>query len=177
MSNKLFLRMKKSLFFTIVALFMMALYGCSKDDDPDIKVDFQLKNSDGIECYDFKEGENVIFDLIITNNSDRDIFYGPNADIIFCNDLFCVYSDDGNSLGLPWTGMFCEYTGQQSFIIPANTIKHILCPWNLCKEIYCSHPLCKGEDKEKLPVGGYNSRFSIKIKDKTINCNLTFKIL
>ena len=130
MSNKLFLRMKKSLFFTIVALFMMALYGCSKDDDPDIKVDFQLKNSDGIECYDFKEGENVIFDLIITNNSDRDIFYGSNADIIFGNDLFCVYSDDGNSLGLPWTGMYCEYTGQQSFIIPANTIKHILCPWN-----------------------------------------------
>ena len=32
MSNKLFLRMKKFLFFTMVALFMMAFCSCSKDD-------------------------------------------------------------------------------------------------------------------------------------------------
>ena len=39
---------------------------CSSDDDVDfIKVDFQLQNEDGIECYDFNEGDNVIFDLTI----------------------------------------------------------------------------------------------------------------
>ena len=128
--------MKSKCFVTIVLpLLLLAgcalLSSCSSDDDVSaiyhIKVDFQLKNSDGIECYDFKEGENVIFDLIITNNSDRDIFYGPNADIIFGNDLFCVYSDDGNSLGLPWTGMYCEYTGQQSFIIPSASVSPRCC--------------------------------------------------
>ena len=37
---------------------------CSSDDDVVfIKVDFQIQNTAGIECYDFKEGDNVIFDL------------------------------------------------------------------------------------------------------------------
>lgn len=174
--------MKKKLHIMMSAMLLMlagtVMTACSSDDDVDfIKVDFQLQNEDGIECYDFNEGDNVIFDLIISNNSNGDISYGPkNADIIFGNDMFCVYSDDDSSIGLPWTGMYCEFTGQKFFIIPANTVKHIYCPWNLCKEIDCSHPLCKGEDKEKLPAGNYYSRFSIKIKNKTTTRNRTFII-
>ncbi len=56
------------------------LSACSKSDDvtdinnhsekegtgtieksSDLMVDFRLQNEDGMECYDFKEGDNIIF--------------------------------------------------------------------------------------------------------------------
>ena len=62
--------MKKKLCIIMSAMLLMlagtVMTAYSSDDDVDfIKVDFQLQNEDGIECYDFNEGDNVIFDLTI----------------------------------------------------------------------------------------------------------------
>ena len=170
----------KKLFYFYSIFIAVSFLSCSDETsneeiDDAISFSLQLCNIDGNAENVFKSGDNVVFDLIITNNSDYDISYGlNNTDIDFGDDLFCVYSEAGSCIGLPWTGMYCEYTGQKSFIIPANTVKHIYCPWNLCDEVTCSHPLCKAENKEPLPVGEYFTKFSIKVNK---NVGLSKKLM
>ena len=168
--------MKKKLFMMMCCLLMIISAGCSSDDDGSdnsiISVNFMLQDENGVEKYTFYEGENIVFRLDIINNGDFDISYGlKDADVIFGKDLFCVYSNNGSIVGLPWTGMYCEYTGQKAFIIPANTVMHIYCPWYLCKDINTTHPLCKGDNIEKLPVGNYYTRFSIEYNKNTTSSN------
>ena len=171
MKNVCFMRMTiKRLFFSLPLLLVLMLgnTGCSNDDeDALIDFKFQLCTIDGNNTNVFTYGDNVVFDLLITNNSDCDITYGPqDADIIFGEDLFYVYSKDSGGIGLPWTGMYCEYSLQRSFIIPANSAKHVYCTWNLSKEINTSHPLCKAEDNANLPIGNYYTKFSVKYNNK-----------
>ena len=162
--------MKKHVILCLSALMMLiigiSISSCSSSDDEEDKMinfQFQLCALQGTSTRVFNYGENVVFDLSIRNNSNNDITYGiKDADIIFDQNLFCVYSKNGNTIGLPWTGMYCEYSGQQTFVIPANSVKRIRCAWNLCEEISPSHPLCKGEDNILLPSGDYYTKFNIK---------------
>ena len=64
---------------------------CTKSDEvTDVKidessgymVDFQLQNEDGIECYDFKEGNNIIFRLEIKNDTDEDAILPPFSEVL-----------------------------------------------------------------------------------------------
>lgn len=172
--------MKKKLFMMMCYLLMIITAGCGNDEDNNcgndednnISFNFLFQDENGHEKYIFKEGENIVFRLDIVNNGDFDISYGlKDADVIFGKDLFCVYSDNESIVGLPWTGMYCEYTGQKTFIIPANTVMHIYCPWYLCEDINSTHPLCKGDNTEKLSVGNYYTRFSIEYNKNITSSN------
>ena len=157
--------MKKCNLTYVVLCLIACLCSCSSDDKEEKAIDFELQlcTLQGTSTREFNYGENVVFDLSIRNNSNNDITYGiKDADIIFDENLFCVYSKNGNTIGLPWTGMYCEYSGQQTFVIPANSVKRIRCAWNMCEDINPSHPLCKGEDNILLPSGDYYTKFNIK---------------
>ena len=85
MSNKLFLRMKKFLFFTMVALFMMALCSCSKDEGNSLAGD---KNDD---LSGFSSETEVYNDIIGEWKLVRTV--GPNIDYIkFFPDYSFIYS-------------------------------------------------------------------------------------
>lgn len=159
--------MKKTILkFGLFLLAVLLPMGCSNEEEDEravlIDYTFQLSTIEGNITKVFRYGDNIVFDLQIINYSDYDITYGSvDADILLGEDLFYVYSKDGNGIGLPWTGMYCEYTGQRSFVIPSHSIKRVCCTWKLCKEISASHPLCKSEDNTTLPIGDYYTRFSI----------------
>ena len=147
----------------------------------DETVEFQLQNEEGIECYEFNEGDNIIFCLKFKNDLDEDA-YVPR----FCESIgwdgFRVYSIDGVDMGKPWDEIITNFRGRD--FIEAHSSVIILCPWFDIPalywnghEHYYSGMYYKKEEKLPLPKGEYYSRFDIKIKDKTIVCNRNFKII
>ena len=106
--------MKKKLLLMMSVLLAIGLFNaCNKSDDvTDINnhsekeeagtitknsgdmVKFQLQNEDGMECYDFKEGDNIIFRLEIKNDTDEDAILPPFSEVLGL-DVFCVYSQEG----------------------------------------------------------------------------------
>ena len=70
--------MRKELFSLSLLLFsalMLVTTGFSGDDeekeDSSIKVDFRLQDANGSECYEFHEGDNIVFRLEIKNNTNE----------------------------------------------------------------------------------------------------------
>jgi len=153
----------------------MFLQGTSDDI-----VDFQLQNEDGKECYDYKEGENIIFKLEFKNDTDEDAYVTRFYEMIGWDGLR-VYSLYGEDMGTPWdeivaTSQGYDYIGAHSSVV-------ILCPWFDIPALYCneiehwySHMYYKKKEKSPLPKGEYYSRFYIQFNDKTITCNRNFII-
>ena len=136
----------------------------------DETVEFQLQNEEGIECYEFNEGDNIIFRLEFRNDTDEDT-YVPRFYEMIGWDGFRVYSIDGVDMGTPWDEIFTNSRGGD-FIEAHSSALY----WN-GHEHYYSDMYYKKEEKLPLPKGEYYSRFDIKIKDKTIVCNRNFKII
>lgn len=168
--------MRKILFFA-VALFLMGMVvaACSSEEDVvdmneeygDIKLNFSLLNENGEETTIFKEGECVCFDLEIINNSNSDFVYCLNfdgGDLVLDNDFFCVYTEKGERIGTPWTGMFCEMSLQKKWHIPAKTTHHVRCSWLGSSVFTITHPLCKFEESPHLAPGVYKTAFDVKYR-------------
>ncbi len=153
----------------------------------DEMVEFQLQDENGKECYDFNEGDNIVFWLTIKNDSGEDAYVDRFSDMIGW-DGFRVYSEYGEDMGTPWDQIIT--TSQALDIIKAHSFVEILCPWfdipalySNGKEHYYSHMYYKKDEKTPLPKGEYYSRFYITYrdrhnnsKDKTITCNRNFVI-
>ena len=143
-------------------------------------VDFQLQNEDGIECYDFNEGDNIIFRLEIKNDTDEDTMM-PRFYEIIGFDAFRVFSINGEDKGTPWDEIFTD--SRMYDFIAAHSSVVIQCPWFDIPELYWngheryySNMYYKKDEKLPLPKGEYYSRFDIKLNDKTIVCNRNFII-
>lgn len=146
----------------------------------DEMVDFQLQNEDGIECYDFNEGDNIIFRLEFRNDSDEDAQVARFSEIIGW-DGFRVYSIEGKDMGTPWDQIVTN--SRMYDFIGAHSSEVILCPWFDIPALYCnghehyySNMYYKTDEKLPLPNGQYYSRFEIKFEDKVITCNRNFII-
>lgn len=192
--------MKKILVLMMSVLLAFGLLSaCSKSDDvtdinnhsekdgtgtieksSDLMVDFRLQNEDGMECYDFKEGDNIIFRLEIKNDTDEDAILPPFSEVLGL-DVFSVYSREGEKIGTPWDVImtsFCECE-----IIGAHNSAVFVCPWFDIPalyyngtEHYYSEYFYKKDDKSPLPKGEYFSEFVIRLNEKTITCNRKFEI-
>ena len=146
----------------------------------DLMVGFQLQNEDGMECYDFKEGDNTIFWLEIKNDTDEDVILSPFSEVLGF-DVFTVYSQEGVKIGTPWDVIMtsfreCEIIGSHSSVV-------FVCPWFDIPalyfegtEHYYSEYFYKKDEKSPLPKGEYFSEFDIKLNEKTITCNQKFDI-
>lgn len=192
--------MKKQMVLMMSLLLAFGLLSaCSKSDDvteinnhsekegagtieksSDLMVDFQLQNEDGTECYDFKEGDNIIFRLEIKNDTDEDVILPPFSEVLGL-DVFTVFSQEGVKIGTPWDVIMTSF--RECEIIRAHKSVVFVCPWFDIPtlyfngtEHYYSEYFYKKDDKSPLPKGEYYSEFDIKLNDKKITCNRKFEI-
>ena len=157
------------------------VYEKLKGGETAIKTHFQLQDEDGIECYDFKEGDNIIFSLEIKNDTDEDVWLPPFTDIIG-HDVFRVYSQNGEEIGTPWNEIWSDMVGAD--FIGAHCSVVFFCPWfdipalyyQGHEHFYSAYSFYKTDEKSPLPKGDYYSKFDIKLNDKTITCHRNFKI-
>ena len=190
---------KKIVLMMSMLLAFGLLSACSKSDDvtdinnhsekdgagsietsSDQMVDFQLQNEDGIECYEFKEGNNIIFRLEIKNDTDVDVILPPFSEVLGL-DVFSVFSQEGEIIGTPWDVIMTSF--RESDVIRAHSSAVFVCPWIDIpalyfngKEHYYSEFFYKKDDKSPLHKGEYYSKFDIKLNDKTITCYRKFEI-
>ena len=171
--------MKKLLFVMMCSLLAIGFAGCSDEEESEkIVVNYQLLNEAGVECYDFREGENIIFKLEIKNNTDEDVIFPPISEIIGSN-IFHVYTRNEKDMGMPWDELFSILVAHS--IIGAHSSTELICPWfdmpslSTNGHVY-SECFIKKSKKSALPKGEYYSKFDIKLDSKTITCNRTFKI-
>lgn len=146
----------------------------------DLMVGFQLQNEDGMECYDFKEGDNTIFWLEIKNDTDEDVILSPFSEVLGF-DVFTVYSQEGVKIGTPWDVIMTSF--RECEIIGAHNSVVFVCPWFDIPALYYngthhyySEYFYKKDDKSPLPQGEYFSEFDIKLNGKTITCYRKFNI-
>ena len=182
-----------------VLLALGLLSACSKSDDvtdinnhsekdgtgtieksSDLMVDFRLQNEDGMECYDFKEGDNIIFRLEIKNDTDEDAILPPFSEVLGL-DVFSVYSREGEKIGTPWDVIMTSF--RECEIIGAHSSAVFVCPWFDIPALYFngtdhyySEYFYKKDDKSPLPKGEYFSEFEIRLNEKTITCSRKFEI-
>jgi hypothetical protein len=156
-------------------------------DYDSIKVDFRLINSEGQAVKTFKEGEQIIFRLTITNTKDKPIKVLFPVDIIG-EDLFMVYSN-GKTLDRPWDYMLVTY-GKQQILWPSHKDYVYECPW---QGIVCDPEsaidtnidipssgiaLLKKSERLPLPVGKYYTEFKIKFNEENIiTCHKDFSVI
>lgn len=182
-----------------VLLALGLLSACSKSDDvtdinnhsekdgtgtieksSDLMVDFRLQNEDGMECYDFKEGDNIIFRLEIKNDTDEDAILPPFSEVLGL-DVFTVFSQEGVKIGTPWDVIMTIF--RECEIIGAHNSVVFVCPWFDIPALYYNGPhhyyseyFYKKDDKSPLPKGEYFSEFEIRLNEKTITCSRKFEI-
>ena len=190
----------KTIGIFISAIFLMA--ACSSDDDKVedkdvVEIDYdkgqdyegihtllQLLNEDSVAVKTFKEGENIYFKLIITNNRKESIYF-PDYEKFIGFKAFEVFSSDGRSLGAPYDSFFIS--GPSA----AFTDDYILlqCPWlddpNSETPWIVNSPLDRSTislfKKFSRPIirkGDYYTEFTITFSDDTkITCRKEFKVI
>ena len=174
----------------VLTMLMLAMTACSSDDDMNyagIIVNFTLQDESGIEKYVFKEGENIIFKLAITNNSEEEAHLLNQSDMLVPSDIFHVYSSSAGDFGQPFDCLLLTAIGGPLFL-PSKSTYTFLCPWinNPDTKITWDsdgygHPY--GYDNmainkfRPLPKGEYYSKFPLRLDEKKIvTCNKSFII-
>ena len=186
----------------VLTMLMLAMTACSSDDDMNysdngkessedkkengdvgIFVNFTLQDESGIEKYVFKEGENIIFQLAITNNTEKEARLSNFDDMVFHNNVFHVYSSQGEDFGHPYDYLLInEIMGPMNF--PPRYTYTLFCPWinNPDSELpswdrlpYYKHFIT--EKFRPLPKGEYYSEFPLRLDEKkTVTCYKSFII-
>lgn len=156
----------------------------TRQDYDSISVDFSLLNVEGQAVTTFKEGEQIIFRLTVTNTTEKVIYQSPKS--IVGEDMFQVFSN-GNIIGRPWD--FLEIWGLP-ICFAAHKDYVYKCPWqgqviDSEKENYEDFPVpssgvvfIKKQDRQPLPVGSYYTEFKLILNEENvITCHKDFCII
>ena len=175
---------------------------CSSDDDAEdtveidlntvqdcdsISVDFRLVNSEGQAVKTFKEGEQILFRLTVTNKTGKKLNCQSPVNIVGV-DMFQVYSN-GKILGRPWDFTLTYCSPRNQFWV--EQIDYVYeCPWqgqvlDIDKENYREFHVpssgvvfIKKQDQQPLPVGQYYTEFRLTLsEDNVITCHKDFSII
>ena len=92
--------------------------------EDNVKIQLQLLNPDSIATDTFKEGEDIIFKLTITNISNELVMTTRIHE--FSDNIFNIYSSSGVEMGKPWDGRYIALT--HSFLTPGMSQEYI-CSW------------------------------------------------
>ena len=147
----------------------ICLFACGHDENPEIPVtiDYQLLNSEGSPSTSFHEGENFVFSLQITNNSDHNIlFVTDDMDTETFLEVFSLDKKDENgneiSFGKPYDSIFLIKVYGMT-IYPKETLR-IEIPWNAYPWIMgvprYTGAFVVNQEREPLPGGNYTTEFS-----------------
>jgi len=181
-------------------LIASSMISCSdefEDNNPPIKIIYEILNKDGIPSTTFYEGEELIFSISIINYLNDDIILSRTG--IDQVDIFRVFGiikdDSGNSIiqdfGKPYGVLFCNKS--LGAVIPANDTLKLEIPWspvlasnwNINFPYYNLH-FCEVTDKDQLKRGKYWSSVKTSIeyfhlgtrhKTDTVNYRIDFEII
>lgn len=165
-----------------------------------VQIQLQLLNSDSVAVDTFKEGEDIIFKLTITNTGIDWVQTIPMES--FSDDIFSVYSSDGVNMGKPWDQRLMTYFYP---LLTPKTEREQVCSWlevpdedmvNLC--LWLENPVedtsnlntdkymsmginrvifLKKERRQPLPKGNYYTQFDISIiEGRTTTIKMDFNI-
>lgn len=157
-----------------------------KPANDEICCSFNLLNEKGEVSASFKKGDNIIFDFEIINNCSTPMICTleqwndrvakrkgseNGADMLFSKEepFLSIYNEKGECIGVPYSGMFCDYSMQCWLPIDAHTTRHVLCPWRIdwSNPVWSvTYPVCGVDEKEDLPVGKYRVTFKIMYRKK-----------
>ena len=149
------MNMRKSYYYVVAAMFMtMSFSGCSSEED-------DIDDKEGI-CLSFRLlNERVVQSGVNKNGAD---LFLPSSDD---NIIFCVYDKDGKMIGVPYSGMFCNFSLQTWMTIDSHSTYHLRCKWKETgKYDDVTYPLCGCSDLPDLPLGEYQVSFSIEYRKK-----------
>ena len=170
---------KKETFLFFLVLTLIPL-GCDKSNDspilleisPDseeeiikyetkqVEFEFCLLNKENIPATIFDKGDNFTFRFSFKNISSDPIIVTTE----FINsDFFNVYlTQNRNNIGKPWTGLWCEFSGQpQEIKVNPESIVSMRCPWILDENNIPDYPLCMAESKMPLDTGDYYTNLDL----------------
>ena len=193
--------MKKVFVMMGILLSLGLLCACSSDeediiDNGGIIMSFRLLNENGEETNSFKSGENIFFDMEIVNNCDTMMLFTAEyineraaqfgirengADLLFplssIEDFFCVYSEDGKKIGIPYTGLYSDVPWMGIY---SHSTYHVRCNWKETEEFATrddvTYPLSKISAMPDLPVGNYYVSFTIKYRTMANDPESKFRI-
>jgi hypothetical protein len=150
-------------------------------------VDFRLVNSEGQAVKTFKEGEQILFRLTVTNKTGKKLNCQSPVNIVGV-DMFQVYSN-GKILGRPWDFTLTYCSPRNQFWV--EQIDYVYeCPWqgqvlDIDKENYREFHVpssgvvfIKKQDQQPLPVGQYYTEFRLTLsEDNVITCHKDFSVI
>ncbi len=140
-----------------------------------ITVDFQLLNSNGIAVKSFREGENIIFTLSLTNRTSEEAIM-PNVMKVLGENTFRIYSKDGRDMGLPWDYLSMSDAMMGAIRLPQGASRTFICSWLNDSEIE-KEGFGKDTIRYPLPRGEYYTQYDLSISDnKKVIYKKEFKI-
>ncbi len=175
----------------ILLIIGIIAYSCSNDEnennesvelDTDLPQDydgitvvFQLLNPDGVAVKSFREGENIIFKLSLTNRTSEEAIM-PNMMNIFGKNTFRVYSKEGRNMGLPWDYLSMSDAMMGAIRLPQGASRTFICSWLNDPEIE-KEGFGKDTIRYPLPRGEYYTQYDLSISDnKKVTYKKEFKI-
>ena len=159
----------------------------TRQDYDSIRVDFCLLNAEGQAVTTFKEGEQIIFRLTVTNTTDKRLRNCQSPADIVGEDMFQVFSN-GIVIARPWD-FTLTYHATNFYWAPQKDYVYES-PWqgqvvDSEKEIYedfyvpsSGVVFIKKQDRQPLPVGSYYTEFKLILnEDNVITCHKDFNVV
>ena len=137
-----------------------------------LEVKFLLLNKDSLPVTTFKEGENITFKLVITNQRNATALLASYSEILCPDDLFRIYSSTGEDMGLPWdvavgggVAVTSLEAGESLFLsCPAFGPEINLETW-VHDYTKSRVAFAKTEARQPLPKGSYYTKFKINLRE------------
>ena len=177
------MEIQKKVLTCMICMIVICLAGCQGDDEEtyfnvpaenvftqiqdSVRVDFRLINEQGDTTTVFRKGEDIIFDLKVTNHSSNTHNIGLITNL-FTNNLFRVFNEDGCNIGMSFhypddmVGDGDIISGPGYELRPGSTY-HCLCSWKGNKDIYTYAPFHYNDNIPTLHRGRYYSIAKIRL--------------
>ena len=133
------------------------------------QIDYCLRNENGTTTSTFKQGENIYFDVMISNTTEYDLHLGEEREILY--SATSIFRSNGEYVGTPFDGM--DITQEYRIMtIKPHAYNHWWCPWTFDENFVSS--LGYNLDfnalslKEPLPKGTYYSRLKAKVEKRIL---------
>lgn len=161
----------------LVAAIGLLVTACSSDEDisEDVTVDFYLSNEQGERTTEFKSTDNIIFNLTIKNNSNKQFcLYRENEDLEKTALIFAVYDSEGVIIDTPWDS-YAVSDANMDFV--DNNVNWKTCWMNSMVENVVTDPFCVESLKDQLPCGEYYTLFTFFIDNELRIYKINFRIV
>jgi len=90
-----------------------------------LTVTFQMLNAESLPVTTFEEGENITFRLVVTNSRKENVTL-PNTHVMLGENVFHIYTSQGEDIGLPWDSRVCF--GLANLVTLPGQSYQFLCP-------------------------------------------------